>query len=270
MPPPTLPGPYSSDDPYAALRVSLGTPAPPARRGQSRRLVLLLVALGVVVVLAGVQAVRILGDRPVPPVDGRDPRNVPALSVYMLSSGPHGKLLEVGQPWGFSCAPVLFRLGTGMPAGEVKQFESVVDAARRVGFNVAAVRGSAEPAAGSLVGEAQLWRVVPVAYSTKTPGPNELGKPQAMNTVWDSRVTFDGGYENLTSMRFTVFGRTTAGDALLQRKVARLAVARAFGVFGARSTSSGITQLMQAEADAFTGDDIAAIRAMSGCPPPRS
>lgn len=264
--PPMAPPTYNPYAAYGALPGQQPPPPPVAGRRLLRREVWWIVALVGVVVLAVVAVLRVAGDRPGPLHDPRDPRYLPVLSDYLLGTGPHGRLIETGQPWGFPCAPVLFRFDPSVPHGTATQFAAVVAAARSQGLNVAAVTGDAVPAPGALVGEQQLWRIVPVVYSTAAAPLNDQGRPSAFVGEYQAQLTTDGRFENFTGNRIVVYGRTTGSDALVQRRMARLAVGRVEGVFGSRSEESGMTHGMRSTVDAFTPADLAAMHLMGGCP----
>ncbi len=225
-------------------------------------------ALGVVLVLTAVFVAQRIGKSPRVPGDSRDASRIPAIAGYQVNGGPHGRAMEAGGPWGFACAPVLFRLDASTPPAVVAQFSGVVSAASEQGLNMAAVIDGAEPPSGTLAGDPSSWIVVPVAYSLAAAPANEEGRPMTLGGEYGGRLTPDGRWEDYTSWTLVLYGRTMADDPLLQRKAARVAVARVTGLAGSLSPSSGITRGMRSEVDAFTPADLAAMHAMAGCPVP--
>lgn len=286
-PPPSAPSPYPPPSGYAGsaaptynpyapppqppLRVWGSAPPPPSPPLLGRREVVALVALGVVLVLTAVFVAQRIGKSPRVPGDSRDASRIPAIAGYQVNGGPHGRAMEAGGPWGFACAPVLFRLDASTPPAVVAQFSGVVSAASEQGLNMAAVIDGAEPPSGTLAGDPSSWIVVPVAYSLAAAPANEEGRPMTLGGEYGGRLTPDGRWEDYTSWTLVLYGRTMADDPLLQRKAARVAVARVTGLAGSLSPSSGITRGMRSEVDAFTPADLAAMHAMAGCavPPTR-
>ncbi|MFN8148993.1 MAG: hypothetical protein U0R76_16220 [Candidatus Nanopelagicales bacterium] len=282
-PPPAAPSPYPPPSGYAGSAAptynpyapppqpplrAWGSAPPPSPPLLGRREVVALVALGVVLVLTAVFVVQRIGTSPRVPGDSRDASRIAAIAGYQVNGGPHGRAMEAGGPWGFACAPVLFRLDASTPPAVAAQFSGVVSAASQQGLNVAAVVGGADPTSGTLTGDPTSWVVVPVTYSLAAAPANEEGRPMSLGGEYGGRLTPDGRWEDYTFWTLVLYGSTLGDDAFLQRKAARVAVARVTGLAGSLSPSSGITRGMRSEVDAFTPADLAAMHAMSGCPAP--
>jgi hypothetical protein len=192
-----------------------------------------------------------------------------ALQGYSPLAGIHGRPMAATEPWGYQCAPILLRLDPAMPAAMSKQVKAVVDVARRAGLNIAAATAGAKPRAGALAAPASSWKVVPVDYSTATPPANDLGEPQGLGGTFSSGYhPFDPRFETMGDWSLVVYGRTIGDGAAESRRAARLMVARMTGIAGAVSPKSGITRFLKSAVDRFTDDDLAAMRAMSGCSAP--
>jgi hypothetical protein len=243
---------------------------PPPQRSVPVRLVVLLVLLGILVTVGAVNALRMTTGDPDPVRVGSayDPANVPALTGYTTSLGIHGRPIAATAPWGYECAAVVLALDPAMPAAMSKQMRAVVETARHDGLNIAAVRAGTSPPEQSLAGPPSSWIVVPVSYSTATPPPNDVGRPQGLGGTFTTVLRADGRYEHMRRWKLVAYGQTLGTSPLQARRAARLMVARMTGVGGGMAPSSGIARSFTSKVDGFTDADLAAMHAMSGCPVP--
>jgi hypothetical protein len=85
-----------------------------------------------------------------------------------------------------------------------------------------------------------------------------------MTMGWSTQVSPDQSTEFLTMESARVF-TAVASDPLTQRRAMRFIVAWSQGISGSTVPGTGIAHHLAKSADAFSADDLAALRTMSGC-----
>jgi hypothetical protein len=187
---------------------------------------------------------------------------------YTTITGPVGKPLAEGRPWGVACQPIVFEASSAVPPAVYTQLEDVVVGARTAGVDV------------TLATRADLWypsalypsgltnrsvQLVSVYATEQT--PPLLGKRGAEHILfeWNARPTRDGGHQYLTYLQAEFFLKALSGPAA-DRLAARQLVAFSQGVAASSASGSGIAA--GTTLDRFSAKDIAAMARMSGCHPP--
>ncbi len=174
------------------------------------------------------------------------------------------KYVVVGGPWGSPCRPVVVALDGKAPREMVRQAKKVVREARAAGLAItAATSKQLDDKLAKASGEVGLVRV-----KAKDGEPATLpnGAPLAYQLKAKATPADDPELHHLTDVTAKVYLRTIDGDAALLRKAMRAIVASAEGLDpSADGADSGLTLRVEDAADQFSADDVAALRAMSGC-----
>lgn len=192
---------------------------------------------------------------------------IPDAPGYDTMTGPHGKPLAIGRPWGDACEPLRIAAEQQMPGDVYTQLTQVVDEARLIGLNVTledrAYRwypSTLRIPAGMDPGSVPLV----VIGTTTAPAPTlASGRPQRIAEGWYARSDPDGHHEDLTAADGRLYLATLAGNPMAQRTALRELVAFAGGIGRTHNTGSGIRA--GATADRFTAADTRALQVMSGC-----
>jgi hypothetical protein len=192
---------------------------------------------------------------------------IPGAPGYNTMTGPHGKPLAVGRPWGHACQPVRFAVEEHVPDSVYTQIATVVAEARRDGLNVALETRDFRWTPSSVyypagLGPATVPRVAIFAHSEKPPQRSD-GKPENIRLGWDATVDPDGRHEDLTSIDGDFWMQTLQGHPQAVRRSMRQLVAMTEGIGRATRDDSGIAR--DSSLDRFSPADVAAMRLMSGC-----
>lgn len=186
---------------------------------------------------------------------------------YSTMTGPHGKPLAVGRPWGMACEPLLFAADQQMPDAVYQQLAQVVGEARALGLNVTLESRSFTwyPSDLRIPAGMPTSQVPQVDIRTTTAAAPNLssGRPERIGEGWDARLDADGRHEDLTYAQGTLYLSTVGGSPLAERTALRELVAFAEGVVPTSQTDSGIRH--DATLDGFSADDAHAMHLMSGC-----
>jgi hypothetical protein len=195
--------------------------------------------------------------RPRPPIAGAP--------GYTTFTGPLGRPLAVGRPWGRACQPVLFSVGEGMPPDAYADVAAVVAEAKRQGLNVAVASLASTWFTGSPYYPPGLSAddVQPVRLTYDTDPPRKLanGKPVSVSYQWGARADPDGRHEILTGATGQLW-LADLSSPIRRRNAIREIVAFTQGVSWPARSGPG---LRRPGADAFNPPDIAAMQLMSGC-----
>lgn len=201
------------------------------------------------------------------------PSDAPRLAIrgapgYFTTTGPDGKPLAFGRPWGTSCEPVVFQVNNQVPASVFDQVNTVVSQARLDGLNI------------TLENRTYFWQidtvrlpsgqtpadvpVVPIFWNADSLNYLTNGEPEHIGFGWNARPDEDGTNEDLTSLQGILFARALNNNAFAERRAIRQLVAFAEGVASTTMKDSGIRD--GSNVDGLSGPDVRAITTMSGCP----
>lgn len=192
---------------------------------------------------------------------------IPGAPGYSTMTGPHGKPLAAGRPWGNACEPLRIEAEQQMPGDVYAQLAQVVGEARLSGLNVTLEDRAYGWSPSTLRIPAGMDpRTVPafVIGTTTAPAPTlSGGRPQRIDEGWDARLDPDGQHEDLTAADGRLYLATLGSSPTAQRTALRELIAFAEGVARTHNTDSGIRA--DATVDGFTVADTHALRVMSGC-----
>jgi hypothetical protein len=224
--------------------------------GQRRVLALALVALALTVVGFGVSLVFHSPDLAIPGAPG-----------YSTFTGPHGKPLAVGRPWGEPCQPIRFTVEERVPDWVYAQVAAVVSEARRDGIDVTLETRQFLWFPGSLyyLGAQSPASTVRVAIFAQDQAPPQLanGQPEHIDLGWDARLDSDGHHEDLTLAQGILWMQALNESPHAVRRSIRQLVAMTQGVIHTTRQDSGIAE--GTNIDHFTPADVSAMKRMSGC-----
>jgi hypothetical protein len=184
---------------------------------------------------------------------------------YNTFSGPTGKPMAEGRPWGVVCQPIVFRTGAGVPDSVYTQLERVVQTARAGGVDVTVATRQDRWYPDSLYPSGLTDRsvqFVSVFASTQTPPVLDNGKSEHVAFQWNARSSDDGNHEIVTYLQVELYLKTLTGPAVV-RRAARQLVAFSQGVGGSSAAGSGIAD--GSIVDSFSSKDLSAMELMSGC-----
>jgi hypothetical protein len=192
---------------------------------------------------------------------------IPGAAGYHTVTGPHGKPLAVGRPWGQACQPVRFAVEEHAPDWVYTQVAAVVAEARRDGLNVTLETRDFRWTPTSLyyppgLRSVTVPRVAVFAHTEKPPQRSD-GKPENIRLGWDAKVDADGRHEDLTGVDADFWMQTLNGQPQAVRRSMRQLVAMTQGIGRATRDDSGIAR--DTSLDRFSSADVAAMRLMSGC-----
>jgi hypothetical protein len=190
---------------------------------------------------------------------------IPGAAGYRTFSGPSGKPLAVGKPWGERCQPIVFEVGKGIPQSVYTQLQQVVQLARNEGVDVTLATQKDSWFTGSLYppgltsGQVKFVALFP---DTATPPLLRFDVPEHIAFQWNAKPSPDGRHEIVTYMQADLYLKALTGPASI-RRAARQLVAFSQGVAGSSASGSGIAD--GSGVDSFSPRDIAAMELMSGC-----
>ncbi|HEY3737896.1 MAG TPA: hypothetical protein VGL26_10680, partial [Jatrophihabitans sp.] len=177
---------------------------------------------------------------------------------YRTFTGPRGKPLPVGRPWGRACQRIRFAPESDVPTSTVTQIASVVGEARRDGLDVTLESRS--------LGSQSAADAEQVSITENTGEPPRLsnGQLEHIGFGWDAKLDPDGKHEDLTFAYGQLWAKTVEDDPLVLRRSVRQLIALTQGILSTSRSDSGIAR--NSSIDRFTEADIAAMDRMSGCP----
>lgn len=192
---------------------------------------------------------------------------IPGAPGYSTFTGPLGRPLPVGRPWGKTCQPVRFTVDEHVPQWAYEQIAATIAQARRDGIDVTVENRQFDWTPGSLyyVGgqsPASTVRVAIFADDGRAPLLSN-GKPEHINLGWNARADPDGEHEDLTSAQGVLWMKTIDGNAQAVRLSTRYLIAMTQGIIDTSRQDSAIAE--GSTIDQFTPTDIAAMKRMSGC-----
>ena len=192
---------------------------------------------------------------------------IPGAPGYSTFTGPLGKPLPVGRPWGRPCQPVRFAVEEHVPDWVYDQVDAVVTAARRDGIDVALETRQFFWSPGTLYymdGQTTASTVrIGIFADDGTPPELSNGQPEHIGFGWDAILDPDGHNEDLTQADGMLWMQTLGANAKAVRRSVRQLIAMTQGIMSTSRRSSGIAR--DSNIDRFTTADIAAMDRMSGC-----
>jgi len=197
---------------------------------------------------------------------GNQHQAIPGAPGYSTFTGPAGKPMAVGHPWGAPCQPIVFSVAKAVPDSVYDLIQHVVTEARGVGVDVTVeTRGfiwfppDLYPQ-GLKNADVQFVNILANADSSPTISG---GHAEHIGFGWNARVASDETHEVLTYLQGTLYLKNIAGSAAVDRLATRQLIAFTQGVSASTSPGSGISA--GSKVDTFSPADIAAMQRMSGC-----
>lgn len=187
---------------------------------------------------------------------------------YATMPGPDGHALPVGEPWGRPCAPVVLMLPRSISPWMQGQVDGVVSAARSSGVDVTvtAPEGLWNPQDlyPSGLSDSSV-EFVPLTLSSGPPGTVPANGGVAHSELdWNTGEAPDLHHATITWLSEKLYTQAIGHDARAARRAIRQVIAASQGVLSTTRTHSGIAD--GSRLDAFSTQDLAAMRVMSGCP----
>jgi len=186
---------------------------------------------------------------------------------YNTFTGPRGKALPVGRPWGRACQPIRFAADREVTPSAYTQIAAVVGEARRDGLDVTLANRSVGRSTGKLYyieGQSAADTVqVPITESAGEPPRLSDGQLEHIRLGWDAKLDADPSHEDLTYAYGELWTKTVGDDPLALRRSVRQLIALTQGILGTSRSDSGIAR--NTSIDRFTRADIVAMDRMSGC-----
>jgi hypothetical protein len=192
---------------------------------------------------------------------------IPGAPGYSTFTGPRGKPLAVGRPWGEPCQPIRFTVEEHVPDWVYAQVATVIAEARSDGIDVTVEtrRFMWSPASLYYVKGQSPASTERVGIFARDELPPQLlnGKLEHINLGWDARLDRDGRHEDLTLAQGDLWMQVLDGHPKAVRRAIRQLVAMTQGIIRTSRQDSGIAS--GTNIDRFTPADIAAMKQMSGC-----
>jgi hypothetical protein len=192
---------------------------------------------------------------------------IPGSPAYSTLTGPQGKPVPLGRPWGRPCQPVRFAVDEHVPDWVYSQIAQVVREARSDGIDVALENRQFFWNPSSLYyadGQSPASTVrVGIFAQDQTPPQLPNGQPEHVGFGWDTVVDPDGRHEDLAQVQGILWMQVLDADAPAVRRSIRQLIAVTQGILRTSRADSGIAD--GANIDRFTASDIAAMQRMSGC-----
>jgi hypothetical protein len=192
---------------------------------------------------------------------------IPGAPGYSTFTGPHGKPLAAGRPWGEPCQPIRFTVEEHVPDWVYAQVAAVTDEARGDGIDVTLETRQFmwSPASLYYLNGQSPASTVRVAIFAHDESPPQLanGQPEHVNLGWDARLDPDGRHEDLTLAQGDLWMQVLDGHPQAVRRSMRQLVAMTQGIIRTSRQDSAIAE--GTNIDHFTPADIAAMKRMSGC-----
>ncbi|HEY1774717.1 MAG TPA: hypothetical protein VGG41_01040 [Solirubrobacteraceae bacterium] len=192
---------------------------------------------------------------------------IPGAPGYGTFTGPLGRPLPVGRPWGEPCQPVRFTVDEHVPQWVYVQIAATVAQARSDGIDVTIENRQFYWTPSSLyyVSGQSPGSTVRVSIFTNDGTPPELasGRPEHIELIWNARPDPDGRHEDLELAQGDLWMQPLTGDPQTVRLAVRQLIAMTQGVMDSSQPNSAIID--GSTVDNFTPSDIAAMQRMSGC-----
>jgi hypothetical protein len=185
---------------------------------------------------------------------------------YMTTTGESGRSLAEGSPWGRPCQPIVFQVNSSMPAAQYAFIEQAIEGARALGLDVTIETQNLLWYPSLLYPPGQTnatVQVVPIFPSTATPPTLPDGQTERIGFGWDTKISSDGRHDVLTDFQATLYLTAVRGDGRATERATRQLIAYSQGVAG--STSPGSSISMGNAQQAYSRQDLVAMRRMSGC-----
>jgi hypothetical protein len=187
------------------------------------------------------------------------PFAIPSEPGYFAVAGRQGNAVAFGRPWGVACQPIRFAVGRSVPGWIYTQIAAVVAQARRQRIDVVL-----ESPGGAWKHSSLYYRSGQGAATSKQVTiVAGAGKQQAMALSTGSKADRDGHNDDLASITATFHMQVVGSSSATVRRSIRQLIAWTQGVSETTDPVSGITQ--RSFTDGFTGSDLSALLAMSGC-----
>ena len=195
---------------------------------------------------------------------------IPGAPGYSTFTGPLGRPLPVGRPWGKPCQPVRFTVEEHVPQWVYVQIAATIAQARRDGIDITVENRQFYWTPSSLyyVNGQSPASTVRVAIFANDGQPPRLsnGKPEHINLGWNARPDPDGQHEDLTSAQGILWMKSIDGNAQSVRRSIRYLIAMTQGIINTSRQDSAMAE--GSTIDDFTQADVAAMKRMSGCGDP--
>lgn len=191
---------------------------------------------------------------------------ITGITGYTTFTGPHGYPLQIGQPWGHTCQPIVFQVEPHISDSDYAVIANTVSLAHTDGLDVGIETRDFHwfPA--------QLWppgqtnmtiEVVPI-YASWAKSPilpdGHLGR---INFSWNAALSPDGHHEYLTVLQAKLWLSQLNGHTNRLKNAIDQIIAFSQGVGGSALKGSGIAQ--GSAVPSLTKSDSHAIEDMSGC-----
>ena len=185
---------------------------------------------------------------------------------YTTLTGPEGKPLPVGRPWGRPCEPIVIVAAAHVPDLAYTEIQEATEKARAAGVDVTVAdrRFHWQPTDLYPTGltNANVRFVVISANATSSPRLPD-GNPEHIGFTWDTTVAADGRHEVLTSLEGVLYLKNLGQEGAAYGVAARQFIAISQGVGGSTTPGSAIAQ--GTTVASYSSGDLAAMRRMSGC-----
>ena len=226
------------------------------------------VALAVLVVVSALGVAVTLGPGSSQARRAREAALTAGSADYYTFTGPLGRPMAVGAPWGPGCAPVVLNVEDTVPDAVYDEVVHVVAESRAHGIAIDVEtrqhtwRPDALPSPGP--------RTLPVQFvaifaDTEAGHLRSDGQPERDRTGWDAVPDPNGETEHLTRLNMTLHLATLGDSRLEYRRALRKLVGWSQGVADSTSPNSALPERATSAPDAFSPADIAAMKVMSGC-----
>ena len=187
---------------------------------------------------------------------------------YYTFTGPLGRPMAVGAPWGPGCAPVVLNVEDSVPDAVYAEVVHVVTEARASGIaiGVESRQHTWQPGDLPVPGPRTLpVQFVAIFADTDAGHLRSDGKPERDRTGWDAVADPNGQTEHLTRLSMTLHLATLGDSRLEYRRALRKLVGWSQGIADSTSPNSALPDRATDSPDAFSPADIAAMKVMSGC-----
>jgi hypothetical protein len=245
---------------WAAHRARLRTGVPPARN------MILSTRIGVVTGAVVMVVVFTVFGHAVGSALNNQHLPIPSAPGYSTFTGPAGKPMIVGRPWGAACQPIVFAVASDVPDSVYGQIKQVVLEANGVSVDVTLENRQLEWIPAELYPPALTnadVRFVSIFADTKSTPTLSGGHPEHIGFGWDARLAANGTNEVITDLQATLYLKNIAGSTEIDRLATRQLIAFTQGIGASTARESGIAD--GSTVDKFSSGDIAAMLRMSGC-----
>jgi hypothetical protein len=153
---------------------------------------------------------------------------IPGAPGYATFTGPAGKPMAVGHPWGVPCQPIVFSVAKGVPGSVYDQIQRVVTEARGVGVDVTV------ETRGFIWFPPDLYprgltnsdvKFVSVFANTESSPTVSGTHPEHIGFGWNARPASNGTHEVVTYLQATLYLKNIAGSVAVDRLATRQLIA---------------------------------------------